>query len=117
MPCRFSPTHIPSLWRTLQTHFRALFRKRFRYAKRDKKAVCFQLIIPIMALLVGLILIKTAPIHVSPSRALTVEPFNKVNGHRAALDLPFWGVDMTQAQGTPARCFVPDAPPPSHYAL
>ncbi len=80
LPCLFS-----------QTHFRALFRKRFRYALRDKKAVCFQLVIPIIALMFGLLLIKTAPIHVPPEAVLSVHPFNDFGSSRLPLEVPYWG--------------------------
>ncbi len=86
-----------------QTHFRALFQKRFRYALRDRKAVCFQLVIPIVALLLGLILLKIAPIHVAPSRALNVHPYNIVKGTRLPLELPFFSNNMTGANGAPTH--------------
>ncbi len=71
----------------LQTHFRALFMKRFRFALRDKKAIAFQLVIPIAALLVGLILLKTAPIHVPPPRQLSVQPYNDGGSTRMPLEV------------------------------
>ena len=42
-------------------HFKALLLKRFRVALRDKKAMVFQLLIPVLALLGGLLLLKLNP--------------------------------------------------------
>jgi hypothetical protein len=84
----------------VQTHFKALFMKRFRFALRDKKAVCFQLVIPILALLLGLIFLKTAPIRVPPEAILSVNPYNSHGSTRLNLDLPMWSLDPAVAPGT-----------------
>lgn len=95
-------------------------RKRIRFAKRDKKAVCFQLVIPTVALLLGLALLKSVHIAAPPSRVLSSAPYNVVNGVRADLPLPVWGPDRNSSSGlmsfTSQRfggvspSFVPDLP-------
>jgi hypothetical protein len=99
----------------LQTHFRALFRKRFRFAKRDKKAICFQLVIPVIALLIGLGLLKSVNIQSPPAHRLSVADYNKIGGSRLPLDLPFWannpleGVGLMQYISQQNGAIVPDA--------
>lgn len=50
----FKTAHRSMFW----PHFKALFVKRFWYTLRDKRACCFQLLIPVLALTVGLWLLK-----------------------------------------------------------
>jgi ATP-binding cassette subfamily A (ABC1) protein 3 len=40
-------------------HFKALFRKRFQYAKRDRQAVCCNTITPSVVFMIGLIILKS----------------------------------------------------------
>jgi len=47
-------------------HFYALFMKRLRYAIRDFRAAVFQLLIPVLALLAGLLLLKLNPTQMPP---------------------------------------------------
>ena len=99
-PCvQLTRTDSCWLFSVSQTHFRALFRKRLRYALRDRKAVCFQLVIPIIALLLGLILLKTAPIHVPPERVLSAAPYNDFGSSRLTLDLPYWSANADAGDG------------------
>jgi len=58
------------------THFGALLRKRFQNAKRDVKALLFQNIIPIVALLGGLLIIKYVVHYDYPSVTPSVEILN-----------------------------------------
>uniref|UniRef100_A0A7S2W446 ABC transporter domain-containing protein n=1 Tax=Mucochytrium quahogii TaxID=96639 RepID=A0A7S2W446_9STRA len=48
-------------------HMRSLLKKRLRYAKRDRKAWCCQLIVPIVFLLLGFILMKITPTSTRPA--------------------------------------------------
>eukprot|EP01138_Halocafeteria_seosinensis_P007062 gb/GECG01007221.1/.p1 GENE.gb/GECG01007221.1/~~gb/GECG01007221.1/.p1 ORF type:complete len:1912 (+),score=224.19 gb/GECG01007221.1/:1-5736(+) len=57
-------------------HFRALVLKRFHYYKRDAKAACFQLVVPILAVLFGLLLIRAGQISGFPSYELSSAKFN-----------------------------------------
>lgn len=57
-------------------HFRALFMKRFHYYKRDAKAACFQLVVPILAVLFGLLLIRAGQIGNFPSYLLSTGNLN-----------------------------------------
>ncbi len=41
-------------------HFKTLFRKRFQYAKRDRQAVCCNIITPSVVFMIGLIILKTS---------------------------------------------------------
>eukprot|EP01138_Halocafeteria_seosinensis_P013541 gb/GECG01013830.1/.p1 GENE.gb/GECG01013830.1/~~gb/GECG01013830.1/.p1 ORF type:complete len:1624 (+),score=205.04 gb/GECG01013830.1/:1-4872(+) len=64
-----------SFWR----HFMALFLKRFHYYKRDAKAACFQLVVPILAVLFGLLLIRAGepdnfPSYQMSSAKLNIQP-------------------------------------------
>ncbi|KAF4317459.1 hypothetical protein JM18_007589 [Phytophthora kernoviae] len=59
------------------THLRALFLKRLRYAKRDKKMIFYSLALPILLLLVGLGLLQgTSFTDDDPNLALTTDAFN-----------------------------------------
>eukprot|EP01138_Halocafeteria_seosinensis_P011391 gb/GECG01011634.1/.p1 GENE.gb/GECG01011634.1/~~gb/GECG01011634.1/.p1 ORF type:complete len:2040 (+),score=216.84 gb/GECG01011634.1/:1-6120(+) len=58
------------------THFKTLFRKRWNVAKRDKRALVFQLFIPVLALLAGLLLLKLNPAHNPPEILLSPTKFN-----------------------------------------
>ena len=60
------------------THFKTLLKKRWNVAKRDKRALVFQLLIPILALLAGLLLLKFNPAHNPPAISLSPTNFNSV---------------------------------------
>ncbi len=57
-------------------HFKALILKRFRVALRDKKAMVFQLLIPVLALLGGLLLLKLNPPLNPPALRLSASDLN-----------------------------------------
>ena len=57
-------------------HFKALLLKRFRVALRDKKAMVFQLLIPVLALLGGLLLLKLNPPLNPPALVISASGFN-----------------------------------------
>ncbi len=57
------PKVSPSLF---AVHFKALFRKRWQYAKRDKQAVCCNTITPSAVFMVGLIILKISGITEDP---------------------------------------------------
>ncbi len=62
-------------------HFKALFRKRWQYAKRDKQAVCCNTITPSAVFMVGLIILKTSGITEDPpSYSLTNAAWRDYNG-------------------------------------
>lgn len=63
---------IGIFWR----HFGALFRKRLRYALRDRRAVVFQLLIPVVALLAGLALLHQVNTATRPAIALGMQAYN-----------------------------------------
>ena len=72
---------------SFQRHFMALFLKRFHYYKRDAKAACFQLAIPILAVLFGLLLIRAGlpgnfPSYQMSSAKLNIQPNGKVLENR-----------------------------------
>ena len=54
------------------SHFDALFRKRLAWARRDAKALIFQLVIPVLALAMGLLLLQQTNTTSFPSLELTV---------------------------------------------
>lgn len=82
-----------------------MFNKRFRFATRDKKAICFQLVIPVIALLLGLILLKSVNLNSPPSTPLNVHGYNLNNGVRLNLSLPYWGNDQASGDGVLSRVF------------
>jgi hypothetical protein len=51
---------------SLARHFSALFTKRFRYARRDRRALIFQLLIPIVALVLGLSVLQIPTAELPP---------------------------------------------------
>jgi ATP-binding cassette, subfamily A (ABC1), member 3 len=57
-------------------HFRALLIKRWRFAKRDKRAIIFNLLIPIAALSAGLALLHQVSMATWPSFAVGMSAFN-----------------------------------------
>jgi ABC-type multidrug transport system ATPase subunit len=57
-------------------HFYALFNKRLRYAMRDLRAAIFQLLIPVLALLAGLLLLKLNPVQLPPPIAFNTSSLN-----------------------------------------
>lgn len=68
---------------SFRRHFVALFLKRFHYYKRDAKAACFQLVIPILAVLFGLLLIRAGipgnfPSYEMSSAKLNIQPSGRV---------------------------------------
>ncbi len=58
-------------------HFGALFQKRLRYAMRDKRVLIFQLLIPVAALLVGLLLLNSVSLATPPSIPLGLQQYNR----------------------------------------
>jgi hypothetical protein len=59
-----------------RSHLRALFLKRFHYAKRDRRAVCCNTVTPILVFLVGLAVLKTVAIGSGqPAYSLSEEAF------------------------------------------
>ena len=68
---------------SFQRHFIALFMKRFHYYKRDAKAACFQLVIPILAVIFGLLIIRSGiptnfPSYQMSSAKLNIQPDGSV---------------------------------------
>ena len=61
-------------------HFRALFIKRLSYARRDVKALCYQLLIPVIMVAVGLAIVKAAIPTDYPSMQLTTGMLNANTG-------------------------------------
>jgi len=61
---------------TFAVHFKALILKRYRCAKRDKKNVCFQLVIPTLLVLLGLSLSKITNNFSQPELILSPGMFN-----------------------------------------
>jgi hypothetical protein len=60
------------LWR----HFSALFIKRWHYSKRDTKAWCFQLFIPILFLVIGLAILNISSLGTFPAKTLSTANLN-----------------------------------------
>jgi len=57
--------------------FRALFAKRFQYAKRDRKSVCCNVVLPILLLVLGLGLLKAFPLKTEPPLILDLAQFKQ----------------------------------------
>jgi ABC-type multidrug transport system ATPase subunit len=91
-------------------HFTALFCKRWRYALRDRRAMCFQLLIPVAALLVGLALLHQVTTETWPELPLNMNVYNKglTPSAIAAASSSGGPQPMWAAQGNPPN-FVPVA--------
>lgn len=58
-------------------HFRALFLKRYQYAKRDNKSLICNTFLPIVLLVMGLALLKAFPMKTPPALVLDVAQFKQ----------------------------------------
>jgi ATP-binding cassette subfamily A (ABC1) protein 3 len=71
-------------------HFRALFLKRYQYAKRDYKSVCCNTVLPIALLCVGLIILEFSGVGSSqPEYSLSTTAFNDYNPSYSSTPVPF----------------------------
>ncbi|KAK1930146.1 ABC transporter A family member 1 [Phytophthora citrophthora] len=60
-----------------QRHLRALLLKRFRYAKRDKKAIIYVAALPVLLIAAGLGILKlSSSANDAPLKALTTDPYS-----------------------------------------
>ncbi len=57
--------------------FRALFKKRLQYARRDRKSLCCNTLVPILLLVLGLTLLKAFPAKDAPALELTIGQFEQ----------------------------------------
>ncbi|CAE7902215.1 ABCA1 [Symbiodinium sp. KB8] len=74
-------------------HFYALFLKRLRYALRDFRAAVFQLLIPVLALLAGLLILKLNPTRMPPPITFNTSSLNTNVPSTAAGAAP-WATEM-----------------------
>ena len=58
-------------------HFSAMFLKRFNYAKRDRKAICCNTLLPVILLVLGLTLLKIFPMKEEPALLLSIEQYSQ----------------------------------------
>ncbi len=64
--------------------FRALFIKRFHYAKRDRKSLCCNALLPMLLLILGFGMMKAFPLKSAPELLLSVDQFGQPDNY-----LPF----------------------------
>ncbi|CAK9108749.1 ABC transporter A family member 1 (ABC transporter ABCA.1) (AtABCA1) (ABC one homolog protein 1) (AtAOH1) [Durusdinium trenchii] len=66
-----------SEWHKFRVHFRAIYVKRFHYAKRDRKSLCCNTLLPVLLLVIGLALLKAFPLKTAPPLLLGTEQFKQ----------------------------------------
>ncbi|RHY26670.1 hypothetical protein DYB32_007410 [Aphanomyces invadans] len=65
---------------TFRTHFVALWKKRYRIAKRDRRVALFGMVLPILFLVLGIALLKTSTLNKNePKMALSVADYPRGN--------------------------------------
>ena len=84
-------------------HFNALILKRMRVALRDRKAMVFQLLIPVLALLAGLILLKVSPPLNPPALVMSARDLNPGLRSSASYSVVYPGSDPSAADGIALR--------------
>jgi hypothetical protein len=90
-----------SAFQVCSRHFAALFIKRAHYAKRDTKAVVFQLLIPIAFLIIGFVILQVQQSTTYASKVLGVSGFNQ------PLRVPFNAAGLSSAKdGSPFEALV-----------
>jgi ATP-binding cassette subfamily A (ABC1) protein 3 len=101
---------------TFWQHFRALFIKRAISARRDRKTIVFQLLIPAVFLLIGLLFLKLKPHPDQQSLTFTTSQFNPLlSGGGGGGPIPFdlsWPIAKEIAQyveGGSIQSFKPSA--------
>jgi ATP-binding cassette subfamily A (ABC1) protein 3 len=82
------------------THLNALLRKRLTIAKRDKKAICCQIIIPAIAVVFGLALLQVSPIVELPLLDLNADSFNPTVSNSAFRNLLEFNDSLGGVSGT-----------------
>jgi len=99
-------TNIPAL-KKFSGQFGAMFRKRFQYARRDRKTICCNVLLPVLLLVTGLALMKLFPLPPPPEILLDVSQYHQ--GHNYVPFNVSFGAKLpppdfrTNAQSLPAR--------------